>query len=72
MAKKLKLDMITNMGTTKTYTINDPKSNLTLSDINLIVGAMTGSDNPLEISGTKPTALKTAYYEETIRTDITE
>lgn len=73
MSKVLKLDMIMNMGTTKTFKINDPKSNLTRADCEKIAAAMCDSEkNPLLVDGTAPVSLKSSYYEETIRTDITE
>ena len=73
MSKKLKLDMIMNNGSTKTYSINEPKSNLTLANCRAIAAAMCDSiSNPLQIGEIKPTGLKSASYEETIVTDIVE
>lgn len=72
MAKTLKLEFIMNNGTTKTYTIKDPKSNLTLAE-NISVATLRLIDSGFLKNGEiQPTQLKRAYYEEVITTDINE
>ena len=72
MAKVLKLEFIMNNGTTKTYSIKDPKSNLTLQE-NISAATLRLIETDfLKLGAVKPTSLKRAYYEETIVTDINE
>ena len=74
MSKKLELTFSMNNGNKKTYSINDPKSNLTLAnDIDSVAALFTvDQNNPVQINGVRPVQFIGATYEEVIRTDITE
>ena len=72
MSKKLELIFSMNNGTKKTYTINDPKSNLTLAEnIDSVAAMFTRSENnPVQVGGIRPVQFIGAAYEEVIRTEI--
>ena len=74
MSKKLELTFSMNNGTKKTYTINDPKSNLTLAgNIDSVAAMFTAeTNNPVQIGAVRPVRLINATYEEVTRTDIME
>jgi len=61
-----------NNGTKKTYSINDPKSNLSLADnINSVAAMFTAEENnPVQVGGVRPVEFLGAAYEEVTRTEI--
>lgn len=69
--RKLKLEFSMNTGSKKTYTLNEPKGSLTLTEITPIAALFTReTDNPVLVDGVKPESFIQAYYEETTITDI--
>ena len=71
MSKVLSVSCDMNNGTKKNFEINDPKSNLTLSQINSAFDVAFEKDL-FKIGSIKPISTISATYIETIRTDITE
>ena len=71
MSKVLSVACDMNNGTKKNYEINDPKSNLTLSQINSAFD-VAFEKNLFQIGAVKPISMIGATYIETIRTDIVE
>ena len=71
MSKVLSVACDMNNGTKKNYEITDPKTNLTLAQINSAFDVAFQKDF-FKIGSVKPTSTISATYIETIRTDITE
>ena len=71
MSKTLNVVCNMNNGTKKNYSINDPKSNLTKSQIDAAFDVAIQKDF-FNVDGAKPDSVISTYYEEVIRTDITE
>lgn len=70
MSKKLYFEAIMNNGSTKTYNLNEPKSNLTYAQAESAFNVAIQKDLFKTSSGVKPTSLKTSYYQEIIKTTL--
>lgn len=69
MSKKLYFEAIMNNGSTKSYSLNEPKSNLSYEDAESAFNVAI-QKNLFQIGLVKPTSLKTAYYQEIIKTTL--
>lgn len=69
MSKKLYFEAIMNNGSKKTYNLNQPKSNLTYAQAESAFNVAVEKDFFLK-DGVKPTSLKTAYFQEIIKTTL--
>lgn len=69
MSKKLYFQAILNSGSTKTYSLDSPKTNLSYEDAESAFNVAIDLDFFLKDS-VKPTSLKTIFYQEVIKTPL--
>jgi len=70
MSKKLYFEAIMNNGSTKSYSLNEPKSNLSYAEAESAFNVAIQKELFKTSSGVKPTSMKTAYFQEIIKTTL--